>query len=142
MCLQGGVAKTWGKYGGSQVGLYFRGSSSDHSPVILKLQIRLHPEPLKIVPRIDWIQFHQLTNDIDLLVKTINSEIKSIVDCATTKKPVNEFYKFDPHVHILTTNKNRARKVWQRYRSPEDKIIMNRAQQDLKDFLYRKRQDP
>ena len=30
MTLKGGVAKTWGKHGGSQVGLYFRGSTWDY----------------------------------------------------------------------------------------------------------------
>ena len=50
------------------------------------------------------------TDEIDLLVENITDEIKSAVDRATTKKPANEFYKLDLHVHILTTNKNRARK--------------------------------
>ena len=72
--------------------------SSNHNPVTLKLRIRLPPEPLKIASRINWTQFHQLTNnlppsppdinstnDIDLLVETITSEIKSAIDCTTTK---------------------------------------------------------
>ena len=71
-------------------------------------------------------------------METITSEIKSAVDRATTNKSANEFYKLDPHVRILTTNKNRARKIWQRTRRLEDKIIMNRAQQDLKDLLIPK----
>ena len=77
------------------------------------------------------------TNDIDLLVDTITHEIKS----ATTKKLSDESYKLDPHIRILTTNKNRAIKIWQRTRRLEDKIIMNRAWQDLKDYLYKKRRD-
>ena len=60
-------------------------------------------------------------------METITYEVKSAIDCATTKKPKNEFYKLDPHVHILTTNKNRIRKVWQKRRKPEDKINMNRV---------------
>ena len=48
-----------------------------------------------------------------------------------TKKYPNEFYKLDPHASILTKNKNRARNTWLRTHRPEDKIIMNRAQQDL-----------
>ena len=127
--------------------------SSDHNPILIKLQIRLPPEPPKIIHKINWTQFHHLVNElpppppqinstdeIDLLVECITDEIKSAVDRATTKKPANEFYKLDPHVRILTTNKNRARKIWQRTHRPEDKIIMNRAQQDLKNYLYKKRQ--
>ena len=82
--------------------------SSDHNQVFIKLQTCLRPEPLKTISRINWTHFHQLTNNlpppppdinstnsIDLLVE-ITSKIKSAVDCATTKKPENEFYKFDP----------------------------------------------
>ena len=78
------------------------------------------------------------TNDIDFLVENINCEIKSAVDRAITKIPANEFYKWDPYVRILTTNINRAKEVLQWMRKPKDKIIMNRAQKDLKDYLYRK----
>ena len=41
--------------------------SSNHNPVTLKLRIRLPPEPLKIASRINWTQFHQLTNNLPLL---------------------------------------------------------------------------
>ena len=85
--------------------------SSDHNTLMLIFQIRRSHEPSKIITRINWIQCHQFanklpfplpeinsTNDIDLLVEIITSEIKSAVDRATTKKAANEFYELEGEV--------------------------------------------
>ena len=128
--------------------------SSDHNPIQINIQIRTPPEPHKIITKTNWTQFQNninalptvlpninCTNDIDNLVESITSDITSAIEAATTKKPANEFFKLDPHVRILTKNKNRARKVWQTTRRHTDKIIMNRAQMALKNYLYDKRQE-
>ena len=38
--------------------------SSDHNPILIKLQIRLPPEPPKIINKINWTQFHHLVNEL------------------------------------------------------------------------------
>lgn len=78
------------------------------------------------------------TNDIDNFVDKITLEIQTAKDEATTIIHNNEFFKLDPNVRRLIRNKNRARKTWQRSRNPEDKVAMNRAQQDLKNLLQAK----
>ena len=130
-------------------------SSSDHKSVQIHMQIRIPPEPHKSTAKINWTQFQNninalptelpvinCTNDIDHLVESITTDITSAIEAATTKKPSNEFYKLDPHVRILTRNeKNRARKIWQTTRRHFDKIIMNRAETALNNYLNDKRQE-
>lgn len=68
-------------------------------------------------------------------------ETQTAPDDATTKIANKEFYRFDPHVSRLTTNKNRARKIQQCMRSYSNKRIINVAQRDLKYFPYSKHQE-
>ena len=109
--------------------------SSNYSPLVLKIPIRLLSASLKIITRIIWAQFHLFTNNlltppsennstnnIVFLVETNTSEINSVVDCVTSRKLGNEFYKLDINVRIITTKKNRVRKnfekktyVWRQY---------------------------
>ena len=74
-------------------------------------------------------------------MEAIALKFNELLTVLLVKKPENEFYKFDHHVRILTINKNRARKACPRTYGLVDKIIMNRGQQDFKDYLYKKRQD-
>lgn len=115
----------------------------------LELTSKLKSPPPKIFNGINWAQFQNNTyalplipqirskDDIDRLIEKITNEIKHAFDRATTKSFYKEFYKFDADVRRLTTNENRTRKTWQRTRRISDKIIMNRAQQNLKNYLYR-----
>lgn len=63
------------------------------------------------------------------------------IDYATTNRPINEFYKLNSNVRILANNKNLYRKTWQLTRRIQDKAIMNRAQQEHKNYLNGKYQN-
>ena len=74
----------------------------------------------------------------NLQVEIITVDITSAIDCDAIKIPAKEFCKLYLHVHILTRIKSRARKIWQCTHKLNDKIKMNRAQEEFKNFLYEK----
>lgn len=128
--------------------------SSDHNPVKLSIQIHRPPQANKTYKSTDWKKFFEILknkgynppnlnniSDIESLVDLINRDISEAHEEATKTLPKKDYYKLDPHVKILINNKNRARKKWQRTRNPNDKRIMNAAQESLKIYLRKRNND-
>ncbi|GFW76915.1 probable RNA-directed DNA polymerase from transposon X-element [Trichonephila clavipes] len=125
--------------------------SSDHNPIILNFKTSIKFDfPTRTVTT-DWNLFrHTLkTNtsfrpitalsreDIEKLTNDITSNILHAYDLSS--KPVRNNSKtyIDSDLKPLFKQRNRARKIWQFTRDPNDKTILNRLQNKInrKDFI-------
>lgn len=71
----------------------------------------------------------------------MTEDIQSAKNHATTLRNDNDFFRLKKEERRLSQNSNRARRNWQHTRRREDKIIMNRTQQDLRNYLYKLKQE-
>jgi hypothetical protein len=110
---------------------------TQHNPLIT--------QPLQFI---NWKQFrsnlenipyenNEINNpeELELLIANTTNEINySLLNSTITKNKTNSKTR-DPQLTNLINNKNRARKNWQRHRTPLNKTIMNNAQELVKKYV-------
>ncbi|GBM90163.1 putative RNA-directed DNA polymerase from transposon X-element [Araneus ventricosus] len=117
--------------------------SSDHNPVILKFDFNIVPL-LKNRRKVStiWDNFKtRLNSNVKLLTPSISNnddldnEISKLTENITNAynssfRPLKEHEELylPPHIRKLKTERNRAKRVWQRDRDPTSKNQYNRAQ--------------
>lgn len=127
--------------------------SSDHSPVLMTIsdQITMKECPPRLVThKTKWPLFQQIIeNSINLQVpiksaQQLEEEIeilnKNIQQAAWESTPVGQTkmtidIKYPAEVKELISTKRKARKVWQRCRTPENKTILNTLCNKLKALI-------
>jgi hypothetical protein len=127
--------------------------SSDHSPVLISLNLRaLHhaPQPTLCNRKTNWDYFrHLITTNLTLHVplKTeaeIEDAVKYFTDliqwAGWTATPeitcTPSSYDYPLPIKQKLAEKRRLRKEWHLYRTPTSKKLLNRATQELKQLLH------
>ncbi|GBN97629.1 hypothetical protein AVEN_34011-1 [Araneus ventricosus] len=117
--------------------------SSDHNPVILKFDLNTAPllkNRRKVSTNWGYFKTH-LNSNVKLLTLSISNnddldnEISKLTENITNEynsssKPLKEHEELylPPYIRKLKTERNRAKRVWQRDRNPTSKNQYNRAQ--------------
>lgn len=114
--------------------------SSDHSPVILEIDGHLD-RTTPVSTKIDWLNLKFLlenshrcspirsTTEIDQALADLTAEIRDAIQRSTTTVPATrEPTKLPSSILHLLEEKNRVRKLWQRFRKPLHRAKLNSLQ--------------
>ncbi|KAI5704617.1 hypothetical protein M8J75_007284 [Diaphorina citri] len=117
--------------------------NSDHLPVMLTLPLTFqttHKLHLNY-DKANWARFGEILQnynptyaniplseeEIETEIKSLTTKIQHAIDKAILKvKHTINTYQITPRVQYLITQRNKARKIWQKYRSPEYKLALNK----------------
>ena len=133
--------------------------NSDHNPVLLTLHSLQSPNFDATQPRLirktDWesytadVEEHtKLTRhiktcqELDHTIETLTEQIKQCYARHTTTRPSQIHYQRIPK-EILDKihTKNRIRKIWQKYKQPRIKTLLNKLTKDIKSDLEKHRDE-
>jgi hypothetical protein len=137
--------------------------SSDHSCIVLTLStspLCKLPPPSLTRGVMDWDNFRGVINssinlriplrtadEIETAVENLNCAIHQAASssCLSNLRNDNRRHTYPTYIRTLIREKRRARKVWQTYRRPSDKVTFNRMNNELKkvikDFKERAKED-
>lgn len=120
--------------------------SSDHIPVVIKLNRATWREANRVTSTVDWDYYRRLlSNSVrpTLTLDTVN-DVKTAVDYLTSKisaasrratiltaREDPRETEWPPLLAELHHQKNRYRRRWQQYRNPRDRRTMHRLQREL-----------
>lgn len=132
--------------------------SSDHSPTIYKLSktpLYENPPDRLTNKKTNWKKYHNLIDnqlcpnikieskdDIENTIEYLN---KFIAECAKAATPVQERTKArgndytSTNILDLLAKKRKAKRAWQKYRSPNTKADLNNAVKTLKESLQKEK---
>lgn len=127
--------------------------SSDHSPVIVTLNTEILQNPKECIlhnKATNWNAFRErlidatsinvrlkIPEDIDNAVQQLNENIQEAAWKSTPTRPVssNNLPTYPFNIMDKIAEKRKLRKKWQTTRSPNDKLLLNRATKEIKKAL-------
>ncbi|KAK9887253.1 hypothetical protein WA026_021104 [Henosepilachna vigintioctopunctata] len=118
--------------------------SSDHLPVILELETGVE-EKRRTIMKTNWLRYKerlrakkrdiQNTEQLEEAIEDIENRIKNAVEEATTTTEVTSREPIPKNLKILLIQKRSALRKYRRTLHPEDKKILNKRTQEVKEQL-------